>query len=400
MIRFFKSIKLKQQSFFVHNQLTLSSLTRMMKIKALIIFTLVLFVTKSSTDPKNYFKTEFLEKILTEKLVMAQKYQTTMNYQTVRLQNMHHLNTKSYRLPNNTIPLHYDITLSTNIHSGDFVFHGNVRINIKVLKETNTITLHSSQHLVESINLLNSEGSLIERDLSFTTDNSLEFLKILAKEHLEVDQKFIVEIAFSGSLRTDQVGFHRLRYTDRETRRQFWYASTFFEPTHARTAFPCYDEIRYRTTFDIQIIHHQSYHALSNMPVAQTSMVGDFFTTKFKTTPAMPTYNIAFTVSNFKFVSNNNENLPMKVYAQPGAISAGQADNALNLSEKMLKTMEEVFKIPYALPKSDQVATGNRRNSANWGLITVDDWVLLRTNDNPARQRERQLQIAHEFSVS
>lgn len=412
---FFGSIKIpKENDFGITISLKVDvSTSKMVNVKTLLLFAAISIaaaVPMKSSRSKFVLKDsqkKFLSEQLKQESMLAQRDSTSIkeNYEKLmtnsKTENVDQFNTRTFRLPNNTIPLHYDIHLRTNVHSGDFAFHGSVIINIRVLEASNTITLHSSQMLVQTVNLLDAQGNTIERNLPFILDNTLQFLVITTGQQMQRDQEFAVEVTYSGFLRTDRLGFYRTSYNDRELRQTFWVATTLFEPTHARHAFPCYDEIRFRTTFDIQIVHHESYHALSNMPIAEKTTNNQLVTTKFQTTLSMPTYNVAFTVSNFASVSNNIEDLPINVYAEPNAISAGQADDALELGEKMLRTMEDVFEIPYSLPKSDQVAVSHWRNGESWGLIKISNFILLNTgNDDEWLRRQRQLQIAHEYSVS
>jgi aminopeptidase N len=49
-----------------------------------------------------------------------------------------------------------------------------------------------------------------------------------------------------------------------------WFAATQFYATHARSAFPCYDEPAYKTYFKISIRRKTNEIALSNMPILNT----------------------------------------------------------------------------------------------------------------------------------
>lgn len=311
------------------------------------------------------------------------------------------LNTRSFRLPNNTIPTHYDIRLSTSIHVADFSFQGTARISLQVLEQTSEITLHSRHMIIRSVDGFNLDGSVFEPNMRFVFDSELEFMVISTFRPLLVGEALAIQIVYEGILNTGNTGFFRSSYVEAATNTTFWLASTNLQPIHARQAYPCYDEIRYRTTMDLQIRHHASYHAVSNMPVESVTPDGAFTSTVFERTPRIPVYILHFTVSNFHQITNNNHpQVSLGVIARPEAVAAGQADNALELNEIMLNAVEQVFNVPFPLPKQDLLALTTNTITHNWGLITMGQNILLRTNDLPAPQHNREMWIAHANSVS
>lgn len=264
---------------------------------------------------------------------------------------------RGFRLPNNTLPLHYNLSLSTNIHRGDFVFDGSVRIHIRILENSDTITLHYRQLIIRNVNLIHINGTILQQNVPFTMTHHLEFLDILSSTLLTVDEELIVELSYTGILRSDGAGFIRSSYVNSQTNETFWLASVQFKNTDARHAFPCYDEVKYRSTFQLQIQHHESYHALSNKFVEQEIDSGDgFVTTIFERTPLMPTNLMTFTISNFDNTSVMNEyNVMMSSYARPEAVARGETNFSLIFGQEAFAKLNDWFGA-YSLGKLDQIA--------------------------------------------
>jgi Peptidase M1 N-terminal domain len=118
----------------------------------------------------------------------------------------------SYRLPNDTIPLHYDISLHTRIDVPDFNFNGIVVIRLRCITATRTITLHSKQQTIISVTLQNANNQVIPTDMPMQ-DPVTEFLEIrTTSQELQVGAEYTLRISYAAILRTDDEGFYRSSY--------------------------------------------------------------------------------------------------------------------------------------------------------------------------------------------
>lgn len=172
---------------------------------------------------------------------------------------------ESRRLPNSTIPVIYELSIRTNLPQLDY--SGTVRIEISVLEETQLLILNQFQIDISEIVLSDNQGEVVELGV-FTTDDDLRLLRIPTITPLIVDETYFLNIVFSSVLRTDNYGFYRTSYWEKDGEEEIlrYLAATQFQPERGSSAFPCYDEPRFRSRFDIKLTHRSTYHALGNMP--------------------------------------------------------------------------------------------------------------------------------------
>jgi puromycin-sensitive aminopeptidase len=86
-----------------------------------------------------------------------------------------------------------------------------------------------------------------------------------------------------------------------------WMATTQFEATDARKAFPCWDEPAIKSQFRVTLTVPCDRVAISNMPIVSESAAPEFDgvphkRVTFDKTPIMSTYILAFVIGDFDFV--------------------------------------------------------------------------------------------------
>ncbi|XP_069173006.1 LOW QUALITY PROTEIN: uncharacterized protein [Procambarus clarkii] len=287
------------------------------------------------------------------------------------------------RLPTALKPLHYVVKLQPFIN-GNFSIVGYVEIEIEVLEPTSNITLHILDIITKNETIkvvpsddVNGTGIEVQQNLY---DNDRQFYTGVLAEELEVGRNYILSMQFLGYLNDELVGFYRSTYTDEDGNTRLL-ASTQFESTDARRAFPCFDEPAMKATFEIFLAREASMSSISNMPKYETFPVEGqegWEWDHFNTSVPMSTYLVAFVVSDFAHVDSNfNDHVLFRVWAREAAIE--QADYAINTGPEVLTFYEEYFSIPFPLPKQDMCAIPAFTGGAmeNWGLIIYSESSLL-----------------------
>lgn len=145
----------------------------------------------------------------------------------------------SWRLPKAIYPINYIIKLDTDVHNdGVRDYSGSVSITMGVLEATNRIILHAKELALSRVVLFNGAAYVAT---THQLDPERDFLIIEATDNFEPGSDLMVYIEFTGSLQLSGVGFYRSQYDiDGATR---YLATTQFEATYTRYAFPVFDGI-------------------------------------------------------------------------------------------------------------------------------------------------------------
>ncbi|KAK9805996.1 hypothetical protein WJX73_002376 [Symbiochloris irregularis] len=221
------------------------------------------------------------------------------------------------------------------------------------------------------------------------------------------DQGRVLAINFEYTLSSGLSGYYR-SFPPGPSNANSMLASTQFETSAARRAFPCFDEPALKATFRLTMEAPEDQKVLFNMPeVEAVARPGGFVAHTFATTPLMSTYLVAFIVGHLEAVTTTVAGLPgtpypvrtVSVWGTPQR--ARDLQTALDVAAQLLPVYELVLQVPYPLPKMDLVAIPDFAAGAmeNWGLITFRETDLVASNASGVLEQRRIASvIAHEMS--
>ncbi|HZC24208.1 MAG TPA: M1 family metallopeptidase, partial [Candidatus Binatia bacterium] len=271
------------------------------------------------------------------------------------------------RLPELARPENYKLKFTPNLDAA--TFEGDETIAIRILKPTSKIVLNAVDIDFHEVTILSSGA---QQKATVTPEKENEMVELSVEKPLS-DGPATVHITYSGILNSEMRGLYLGK--DDHGRK---YASTQFESTDARRAFPSFDEPDYKATFDITAVADKDQVAISNQKVvSDTPGPGNKHTVRFATTAKMSSYLAALVVGHFEYIEGEADGIPIRVYATPGKKEMGRF--ALDTAEHVLSYYDKYFGIKYPYGKLDLIGIPDFSAGAmeNTGCITFREVILL-----------------------
>src|SRR3989344_2363193 len=191
---------------------------------------------------------------------------------------------RSVRLPDHVRPIRYTITLKPDLER--FTFEGEETIRLALKKPERRITLHAKELAIEIAEAVKSGEKVFAQRISYdekAETATFAFPRALPKGELSL------RLVFRGILNDKMRGFYRSHF-DVDGKRHTK-ATTQFEATDARRAFPCFDEPAAKAVFDVNLIVPQESVAISNtIPTEVREHEAGYNIVSFAPTPKMSTY--------------------------------------------------------------------------------------------------------------
>ncbi len=301
-----------------------------------------------------------------------------------------------YRLPYTVEPSRYALRLTPDLEAA--TFRGEVHIEVQVHEAVDEIVLHAAELTVDSARLVPGGG--VGQPLTARLEEETERL-VLAPESSLAPGPAVISIVFAGVLNDKLHGFYRSAFTD-DDGVTHTIATTQFEATDTRRAFPCFDEPDRKAVFSVTLDVPEGLAAYSNGPAVDVAALPDGGRrVRFGDTIPMSTYLVAFVVGPLVATDPVDvRGTPVRIVHVPG--KAALTAFALEAAGHTLEFFEDWFGIDYPAEKLDLVAIPDFAFGAmeNLGCVTFREAVLL---VDPAQASRLELErvadvISHEIA--
>jgi alanyl aminopeptidase len=304
---------------------------------------------------------------------------------------------KDGRLPADVTPLRYAVWLEVLPDTPGY--RGRVEIELELTRPRETLWFHNRGPRIGEARVVRPQAAPLLGRVEQVSDSGLSALRLRQPVG---PGKVTLELSFEADFGQRLTGLYRVTSEGKS------YAFTQFEPTTAREAFPCLDEPRFKTPFELRLAVAEGARAIANTrEIESRALEGGQREVHFATTEKLPTYLVALAVGPLDVVpapdlppsTTRSTPLPLRGVATQGR--GAELAFALEQTPKLLSELEDYFGIAYPYDKLDLIAVPDFGAGAmeNAGAITFRDTLLLLRPDASEGQKRRLAYVnAHELA--
>ena len=288
----------------------------------------------------------------------------------------------SHRLPTTISPERYAIRLTPDLTT--WTFAGEETVTIQIHQPVGMIVTNAAELAIDSVSIKDAKGKILHGSVVLDSDNERACFSFAAD--LPVGRSEL-SIKFSGILNDKLHGFYRSTYKGADGQDKPL-ASTQFESTDARRAFPCWDEPAIKAVYQVTLVVDEKLTAISNAGVVRETVLPGTGKKEvvFADTMKMSTYLVAFIVGEFEATEPVMVgNAPLRVWAVPG--KKRLAKFAVDIGKASLEHFSAYYDIAYPGDKLDLIAIPDFASGAmeNLGAITFRETALLVDSEKATR---------------
>jgi puromycin-sensitive aminopeptidase len=302
--------------------------------------------------------------------------------------------TNPHRLPRHVLPRRYQLVLHPDLPAASF--RGTVDIEATVHEPTDTVVLNAIELEIGSASVAQGGRTMTA---AVALDEEAERATLTLPEPL-AEGEAVVSLAFTGTLNDKLRGFYRSTSTDAEGVERV-IATTQFEATDARRAFPCWDEPDCKAVFAITLVVEPDLEVVSNGAVRSDRVEDGKRVVAFADTIPMSTYLVAWVVGPLEATEPLDvDGTPLRVVhpVGKGHLTAFGAE----VGAYSLRYLAEYFAIPYVGDSLDLVAIPDFAFGAmeNLGCVTFRETLLLADPEGTTQGEQQNIVdvIAHELA--
>jgi len=121
-----------------------------------------------------------------------------------------------YRLPDDAVPIHYNIRITPYIEEDNFTFDGEIAVSIEIHRATRNLSLHALNLTIDeaATSLLDDDG-VARMPATHDYDDLTEILLLDFDNELPAGI-YVLSMRFVGILHDDYHGFLRMSYINEE----------------------------------------------------------------------------------------------------------------------------------------------------------------------------------------